>query len=70
MYITKLHRLTNNTLPVMFRVVKTVAISKQTKQDLMEPPRTYFDQKIYITTKIPPIMKRTKLLISECFCAF
>ena len=41
MYITKLHRLANNTLPVMFRVVKTVAISKQTKQDLMEPPRTF-----------------------------
>ena len=70
MYITKLHRLVNNTLSVMFRVAKTVAIIKQTQKDLMEPPRRYLDQKIHIITKSPHIMKRKKLLISQCFCAF
>ena len=34
-----LHRLANNALAVMFLVVKTVAISKQTQKDLLEPPR-------------------------------
>ena len=70
MYITKLYRLVNNTLSVMFRVAKTVAIIKQTQRDLVEPPRRYLDQKIHIITKSPHIMKRKKLLISECFCAF
>ena len=70
MYITNLHRLANNALAVMFLVVKTVAISKQTQKDLLEPPRRYFNQKIHTTTESPYIMERTKLLISECFYAF
>ena len=68
-YITKLHRLADNTLSVMFCVVKTVSISKQTQKDLMQPLRRYSQQKIHITTKSPHIMKRTKLLIFKCFCA-
>ena len=70
MYITNLHRLANNALVVMFLVVKTVAISKQTQTDLLEPRRRYFNQKIQTTTKSPYIMERTKLLISECSYAF
>ena len=69
MYITKLQWLANNTLSVMVRVVKVVAISKQTQKDLMEPPRRYFEQNIHITTKSLHIMKRIKPLISKCFCA-
>ena len=68
-YITKLHRLADNTLFGMFCVVKTVSISKQTQKDLMQPLRTYSQQKIHITTKSQHIMKRAKLLIFKCFCA-
>ena len=66
MHITKLRKLANNNFSVMFRVVKTVVNSNQTRKDLME---TMFPVKKFILQPSLQVRKRIKLLISESFCA-
>ena len=52
MHITKLHRLANNTVSVMFRIMKTAANGDQTQKDLMQPPRQCFQIKFTLQSTV------------------